>query len=338
MKLYGFAGKGTGKLGSSVFSIVGGQQIVRTYNPVVKNPQTVLQVNQRVRFKLLSQMAAALGSVLAIRAQNNISARNRFTQINSKFVYGVNEQAFVSYENLQLTDSSIALPGITIVRGEENISLSLQESAAGVADSICYAVFSVNSEGQLMLRGSKVVQHAESDANFTFPTTIKKYDGQVIVYAYGMRELAVTADSMYGNYKINTGQDVAKLLSDRNAASANIIFTQTRGTSLLDNSQTDAGTTGGDSGTSTGDSTASVFVTASSGGSATGAGSFNVGSQVTVTATPNDGYNFSGWRINGQQSYISTAATYTFTLQGTTDLIAIFTAISSDGGGSSYIL
>lgn len=338
MKLYGFAGKGTGKLGSSVFSIVGGQQIVRTYNPVVKNPQTVLQVNQRVRFKLLSQMAAALGSVLAIRAQNNISARNRFTQINSKFVYGVNEQAFVSYENIQLTDSSIALPGITIVRGEENISLSLQESAAGVADSICYAVFSVNSEGQLMLRGSKVVQHAESDANFTFPTTIKKYDGQVIVYAYGMRELAVTADSMYGNYKINTGQDVAKLLSDRNAASANIIFTQTRGTSLLDNSQADAGTTGGDSGTSQGDSTASVFVTASSGGTATGAGTFNVGSQVTVTATASEGYTFSGWRINGQQSYISTASTYTFTLQGTTDLIAIFTANASSGGGSSYIL
>lgn len=338
MKLYGFAGKGTGKLGSSVFSIVGGQQIVRTYNPVVKNPQTILQVNQRVRFKLLSQLAAAIGSVLAIRAQNNISARNRFTQINSKFVYGVNEQAFVSYENLQLTDSAIALPGITIVRGDENISLSLQESAAGVADSVCFAVFSVNSEGQLMLRGSKVVQHADSDTNYTFPTTIKKYDGQVIVYAYGMKELETTATSMYGNYKIQTGEDVAKLLSDRNAASANIVFTQTRGTSLLDNSQSDAGTSSGDSGTSTGDSTASVFVTASSGGTATGAGTYNVGSQVTVTATANEGYTFSGWRINGQQSYLSTSSTYSFTLQGTTDLIAIFTANNSGGGGSSYIL
>lgn len=338
MKLYGFAGKGTGKLGSSVFSIVGGQQIVRTYNPVVKNPQTILQVNQRVRFKLLSQMAAALSSVLAIRSQNSISARNRFTQINSKFVYGVNEEAFVSYENLQLTDSAIALPGITVVRSAENIALSLQESAAGVADSICYAVFSVNSEGQLMLRGSKVVKHDDADTTFTFPTTIKKYDGQVIIYAYGMRELDASANSIYGNYKINTGQDVAKLLSDRNEASANIIFTQTRGTSLLDNSQADAGTTGGDSGTATGDSTASVFVTASSGGTASGAGTFKIGSEVTVTATAKEGYNFSGWRINGQSSYISTAAQYKFTLQGTTDLIAIFTAISSDSGGSSYIL
>ena len=54
MKLNGIVGKGTGKLGASVFAISGGEQIVRQYNPVVSNPNTDAQVAQRAKLKLMS--------------------------------------------------------------------------------------------------------------------------------------------------------------------------------------------------------------------------------------------------------------------------------------------
>lgn len=48
------------------------------------------------------------------------------------------------------------------------------------------------------------------------------------------------------------------------------------------------------------------------GGSTTGAGSYNVGSQCTVTAIPNAGYEFEGWYENNQ--LLSTAQSYSFTV------------------------
>ena len=51
MKLVGILGSGSGKLGSSVFSTVAGETVVRQYQPTVANPNTEAQVNQRARMK-----------------------------------------------------------------------------------------------------------------------------------------------------------------------------------------------------------------------------------------------------------------------------------------------
>ena len=58
------------------------------------------------------------------------------------------------------------------------------------------------------------------------------------------------------------------------------------------------------------------------GGSTTGSGSFDVGSNVTVTATANTGYTFVNWTLAGVQ--VSTNANYTFVLSANTTLIANF--------------
>ena len=78
MKLNGFVGKGTGKLGSSVFAVSGGEQIVRQYNPNVSNPNTDAQVAQRAKFKLMSQLAAVLAPGLAFKKDSLVSPRNKF--------------------------------------------------------------------------------------------------------------------------------------------------------------------------------------------------------------------------------------------------------------------
>ena len=60
------------------------------------------------------------------------------------------------------------------------------------------------------------------------------------------------------------------------------------------------------------------------------------GTEVTLTATADSGYNFSGWTVNGQS--VADGATHTFTITENTTIVANFTAQSSGGhssGGSS---
>jgi hypothetical protein len=61
------------------------------------------------------------------------------------------------------------------------------------------------------------------------------------------------------------------------------------------------------------------------GGSTTGGASYASGASVTVTATPNAGYNFVNWTQNGAE--VSTTASYTFNATANRDLVANFAVI-----------
>ncbi|MCB1279182.1 putative Ig domain-containing protein [Prosthecobacter sp.] len=65
--------------------------------------------------------------------------------------------------------------------------------------------------------------------------------------------------------------------------------------------------------------------TPSIGGTTSGGGSFASGSSVTVTASPNAGYNFVNWTENGTQ--VSASASYTFTIAASRVLVANFVII-----------
>lgn len=58
------------------------------------------------------------------------------------------------------------------------------------------------------------------------------------------------------------------------------------------------------------------------GGAVTGAGQYQEGETVTLTATPSDGYKFTGWQEGGQT--VSTNTTYSFTVTGDRTLVGVF--------------
>lgn len=231
MKLQGIIGKGSGKLGSSVFAVSGGEQIARIYTDKVSNPNTAAQVAQRSKLKLASQLAAAMAPVIAIPKQGLKSSRNLYMKKNMPFMTASEAGASIEYEKIQLTTGSVALPAIVAdTDGANVISVALAESAMGIASRVCYVAFQKNSEEQLMLIGSTVVESAGNDG--TFPGTLPYADGELVIYAYGMRDNNSGASAKYGNYTVANGEDLAQLITSRTLSAGDYSFTGTVGTTI----------------------------------------------------------------------------------------------------------
>lgn len=307
-------GKVSGKIGAVVFSTSGGQTISREYNPHVSNPSTQAQVNQRARMKLMSQLSASLAPVIAMQKDGLVSARNQFVKKNFAASYASNGSAQITYENVQLTNGNAGLPSIVATRSEQaGITIQLAEDARTAVDHVVYIMYRKTSEQTLQLVESIVVESAGESG--TFAGSMSYTEGDLVFYAYGMKDLNANATANYGNMTVANALDVARLVATRQVDSASYQFTQTRGATMYAGENEIADVPEG---------SARIFVTAFDGGSVSGGGVVAIGETATVVATPYSGYTFRGWLINGTSTIVSTNATYSFTVEGTTDLIAAF--------------
>lgn len=232
MKLSGIAGKGSGRVGSNVYAVSGGVQVVRQYNPNVTNPSTPAQVAQRSRLKLASQVAAAMADVIAIPKSGLVSSRNAFMKRNFDLFVGSEDGASCQYAKLQLTASSVGLPSVSAEKSDEQtLSIELTSDARAVATRVIYNVFAKTTEQQLMKIASRVV--TEAGENGTFPIEVTTSATELVVYAYGMRDMSTTATAKYGNYHVQSGEDIAKLVANRRLSAADYTFTNTQGFDLI---------------------------------------------------------------------------------------------------------
>lgn len=336
MKLNGIVGTGTGKMGNAVFSTVAGKQVVRQYQPVVANPSTTAQVDQRARLKLASQLAAALAPVIAIPRDGLKSSRNLFIKKNFDAITANGGTAQVSYENLQLTAGNIGLPGINITRSEEaGVGIALRESAGASLSRVVYSLYKKSSEQQLQFIASTVVT-AAGDAG-TFPATFSNVEGELVAYAYGMIDLNGKATAKYGDYNVQTGLDVARLVLTRNITTADYQLTKTRGNTLFSGDSESIAPDDGNVMLYVTSSPAGVNITSSvalTGGRA----QVPIGTSVTLTAPVgynNDEYQFEEWVNNSTNQRLSGSNEYTFVINENTDIQARYQFIGDgpSGGG-----
>lgn len=330
-KVTSLYGKTMGKIGSIVFSTSGGQTIAREYNPHVANPNTQAQVNQRARMKLMSQLSASLAPSIVMQKEGLVSRRNKFVKRNMDSCYASDGIAQVTYENVQLTEGNLGLPQIAVAAAVSNNVRILSawfsdEPSANIA-RVIYNVYTKSQEGKLSFFKSEIIttrSQQASEATLYFPLILEGVpSGDLVIYAYGMCDTSEQATANYGNLNVTDGSDIARLVATRRINFTDYQFTQTRGTTIgADNTPVQP----------TPDGQARVFVTAlGDGGTVSGGGTFAVGSQVTVTATPASGFTFRNWLYNGTTQIASTSASYTFTLNGQVDLIAVFDIESHEG-------
>lgn len=309
-------GKISGKIGSVVFSTSGGETISREYNPHVANPSTMAQVNQRARMKLMSQLSASLAPVIAIPKKGLVSSRNAFTKLNFENSMASNGVAQITYENVQLTNGNLGLPTLEATRAQgSGITINLADDASKAVNRVVYILYSKTSEEKLQFVASVIAEGAGTDGKFK--ASLPYTEGDIVLYAYGMRDTSESASAKYGNMQVANAVDVARLTALRNISTEDFQFTQTRGATMYAN-QSEL--------TSVPEGSARVFVTALGGGSVSGGGVYEIGTNATVVATAQSGYHFVGWKINGFKEYISTDASYTFEVTGQRDLVAEFEA------------
>lgn len=330
-------GKITGKLGAVVFSTSGGQTISREYNPHVANPNTDAQINQRARMKLMSQLSACLAPVIAMQKDGLVSVRNKFVKRNFESCYSVNGQAQISYENVQLTQGNAGLPHINYLAevdaetGASLLKVFFSEVPNIQIARVVWCLFRKTDEGKLSFVESQIVTDRDALGSGYFQGSFtsvifddnSKLGADYVIYGYGMIDASERATAQYGNLNVNTATDIADLVTNRNISYMDYQFTQTRGTSANRGTSQSTDVPAG---------SARVFVTALGSGTVSGGGTFELGTSVTVVATPGTNATFVGWRNNGQQNYISRQASYTFTLNQQADLIAVF-----EGGGNDSL-
>ena len=327
MKLFGSDTKGTGKLGGSVYVINHGVQIKREYNGAISNPSTGDQVAQRSRFKLASQVSAALAPVIVIPRKGLQSPRNLFVKKNMGYFYGSPQGAQVTYENLQITAGACGLPALQISRNNQyDITFGLAESVLGAFDHIVYSCFKKLDDDSLLFVNSVVVDVNEDNdgavTSFTDPT------GNLVGYAYGIREKNAKAHAIYGNYQIASGQDIATLVANRTIEMDNFQFSQTRGTSIGANASESISPDPGN---------VLLYITTRGNGSvrvkvgndapitiSDGVVQVPLNGGVELTAVPDADWAFNAWFNNGDQTPIHNVSPYTFTMNGMRDIIASF--------------
>lgn len=330
MKLNGLLGTGSGKLGTSVFTTVKGIQVVRQYQPVVTNPATVLQVSQRSRFKLVSQLAASMADVIAMPRTGLTSSRNLFIKKNMPAIIGDEQGAQVSYENLQLTNGTAALPAIVATRSSNNLTLKLASNAIAIVSRVIYCIFTKVSGGQLILNTSAIVSVAGEDG--TFKLQIPDVAGDLAIYAYGMKDTSAAASATFGNYKVTNASDIATLVSQRSLSSKDFIFTKTRGTTLYSGEEVNV---------TAGENQVMVFLSVGAQGAVdvkigdkpvdmVAAGksyrkAVDKGSKIVFTADADMEWQVNAWKNNLDGSTVATGTTYTVeSVQNDIDLSVSF--------------
>lgn len=118
-RIYGLNGILRGKQGNNVFSVQGGTQVVKAYQPVVSNPRTIAQREQRVKFALAGKISSIVPTN-ALVGMASPNARGR----RAAFVSQIARYATIS-GSLPDLRASIAYDNIVFAQGALSVYSSV---------------------------------------------------------------------------------------------------------------------------------------------------------------------------------------------------------------------
>lgn len=312
MKIRGYL-KGKGKLGNIVCSTVAGETIARDYNPDVANPNTEGQVEQRARFKLMSQLSSVMAPVIAIPKVKTQSSRNLFVKKNIGTTVFDGVQAAINLNAVQLTNgtTNIDVFGCDRTSHEKCACYYSGQQILGMVGMV-YCIFTKDSAGNLSLFDSAVV--TENTEREDWGADLKYTDAEIVLYAYALIGDEEKATAAFGNMQSPTAESVAKLIVSSAVSSSSIRTTKTKAFTMPVGTE--------DAEWAEDDGKVALTITVTGPGTANGAGRYNIGERVILTATPNTGMQFVGWYRGGSQ--VATTLTYQFDIVADTTVEARF--------------
>lgn len=109
-KIYGLNGVIRGRQGNNVFSVQNGTQVVKAYQPVVSNPRTSAQIEQRLKFSLAGKMSGATPALAlsGMRGSSLREKRARFVSLVVRAASVSGSVASVDYERVLYSEGSLA--------------------------------------------------------------------------------------------------------------------------------------------------------------------------------------------------------------------------------------
>ena len=222
---HGPLSRAKGKLGGVVYQQYEGMQISREYQPVVKNPQTKKQTENRAKFKSASQIVAQFSEIFNVRlAKLSIYARKRRgAALNA--IYKVVEveptSATTLFENVlrDVNAKSMASIAAPVMGTGEGNTLTI---TATTGDVVTYIGASYDSSGKLI---SREVETYTSDG------TAKQVTPNANANSYALMVVAVRATTedgraTLGNISGNNNQfllNISRVVADGDVEISDIV-------------------------------------------------------------------------------------------------------------------
>ena len=288
-KLVGLFGKASGKKGDAVLAVRNGEQIMRQWNPIVKNPNTTRQMNVRAKMKLMSQFSAVVESIIAIDPLKAASPRNIFVKTNYGLVTINGNAAEMQLKDIQLTKSAEGMVDFSADRTKpDEIAVFLNEANTNNFDAVVYAALVINADGSMRVWDSTVVT-TPGDSRI-FRGSLAYTLDPIVIYAYGVAYNDSRASVAFSNIEGEAASFVAGLIVNHSQKMVGSSLTMTKGLVMGENETT---------GSSSDVDRRSITINVTGNGTATGAGSYAIGTTVTLVATAGSGATFQGWYQNG---------------------------------------
>lgn len=205
----GAYGNYTGKVGNVIARKSNGRTVLAIYQPIVKNPKTEEQTNQRTKFGMISKFASRIGGFISEGFKEsgvNTTAYNRFIKKNFEDGIGGTFPNFeLLYNKIKVSSGNLLLPyspSALIDSQVVNVSWTNNGGEGNAKDSDKAMILVYNSaKGSAVFKLAGAARSVRQD-NLTLPTAWNG-DSVDIWMAMVSADGELHSESAYlGNYSI----------------------------------------------------------------------------------------------------------------------------------------
>lgn len=241
--IQGITGKLSGKLGSAVFRVREGAQVVAQYNPIVKNPNSAGQQGTRAVFKLMSQLAAVMApgfgtmGVTKRGGHGTPSKRNVFFKLN----YGLATTAdtaqgvvaSVPMEKIQLTNSFREFGSIAASASGDSITIDMvsadNKTKSGKIALVGFGTMGVTKSPRIV--GMKEFSFEEGEASVGF-ADLDPGEYTVLAYGYIPSDELLAKISLDNLHTPNDAPFTGQINLEQALADGSVVCTMTKGANV----------------------------------------------------------------------------------------------------------